>query len=613
MVSRGIRTHTCGELREEHVGEQVRLSGWVHAHRDKGALVFVDLRDRYGITQVAFDETVPDALREAAAALRSECVVSVAGTVRARPEGMVNAERPSGAVEVLASGLEVLGPSRTPPFPVDGPPASDELRMRYRYVDLRRPQVLSALAWRHRVVLAIRNALSTMDFLEVETPILTKATPEGARDYLVPSRVHPGRFFALPQSPQIFKQILMVSGVDRYFQICKCFRDEDLRADRQPEFTQLDLEMSFVEEPQVREVVDRAVAAAVAAVRPDDVPGLPIPRISWSEAIERWGSDKPDRRFGLELADVSEVVRGSGFAVFSGAVDGGGRVRMLAVPGGAAFSRKEITGLEEVARAHGAKGLAWCRVGESDEHADTERSAGRVLEGGIAKFLSAEEQEGLVAAGGAQAGDLLLFVADRPLRSAQALGQVRLAVGRRLGQIEEGGLDFLWVDAFPMFESDEEGGPLTPAHHPFCQPAEEYEGQLEQDPERVMAHSYDLVLNGVELGSGSIRIHESRLQDRVFRALGLSEEVIRDRFGWIIDAFEYGAPPHAGFAIGLDRLVMILVGADSIREVIAFPKTAQATCLLTGAPSPVDEEQLAEAGVAVLAPDAGRRDAVAGR
>jgi aspartyl-tRNA synthetase len=591
MVSQGVRTHTCGELRAADVGQVISLSGWVNSCREMGeSLVFVDLRDRYGITQVAFDDSVSKDLREAAGRLKSESVIHVKGTVRARPDGQVNRDRDTGEVELLAESLEVLGAAKTPPFEMTADDVSDELRLQYRYLDLRRERPQKALVMRHGVLLALRNQLSELGFTEVETPIMTKATPEGARDYLVPSRVHQGKFYALPQSPQIFKQILMVAGIDKYFQICRCFRDEDLRADRQPEFTQLDLEMSFVDESHVVDVVSSAVAHAVASVRPGDEPELPLPTITWSEAMARFGSDKPDLRFGVELSDITEVVKDSGFGVFSGTVAKGGCVRMLAAPGGASFSRKQITGLEAVAKEYGAKGLAWFKVAE-----------GGTLEGGSSKFMSAEEAEAFLALTGAGAGDLLLAVADTFSTSAAALSAVRLEVGRRLDLIDESRLAFTWVMEFPMFERDDETGALSPAHHPFCMPAEEYEGQLEKDPASTPARAYDLVLNGVELGSGSVRIHDSDRQERVFEAIGLDEQEIADRFGFVLDCFRYGAPPHAGFAVGLDRLVMLLAGESSIREVIAFPKTATAACLMTGAPTEIAADQLAEAGVKVVA------------
>ncbi len=595
MVSQGLRTHTCGELRAEHAGQDVTLSGWVASRRDMGALVFLDLRDRYGIMQVSFDESVPEELRVAAGRLKPESVISVTGKVRARPDGMVNADRPTGAVELLATSFELLSSAATPPFEVDAQQAvNDELRLQYRYLDLRNHHRQRALEMRHSIFLAIRNRLDREGFWEIETPMLTKATPEGARDYLVPSRVHPGEFFALPQSPQIFKQLLMVAGTDRYFQIVKCFRDEDLRADRQPEFTQLDMEMSFVDEAIVHDVIAETVADAVAAVRNGVRPQPPFPVITWRESMLRYGSDKPDTRFAVELADVTELVAGSEFGVFSGTASTGGRVRMLAAPGGASFSRKEISGLEGVAKEQGAKGLAWAKVtAVGDDGAVT-------LEGGCSKFLGAEEGAALVKATGAEEGDVLLAVADSYAKSAQALGAVRVAVGRKLGLIDDDKLNFLWVVDFPMFDQDEETGALSPAHHPFCTPKEDYPGQLEKEPATVLARSYDLVLNGYELGSGSVRIHDSDLQQRVFEAIGLPADEIKSRFGFVIEAFRYGTPPHAGFAVGLDRLVMILAGEESLREVIAFPKTATAACPLTGAPTTIPAAQLAEAGVAVL-------------
>ncbi|GJM20553.1 MAG: aspartate--tRNA(Asp/Asn) ligase [Planctomycetota bacterium] len=591
MSSQGIRTHNCGELRAEHVGKTVRLSGWVASPRDLGALVFLDLRDRYGITQVSFDESVPEELRKAAGMLKPESVIQVEGVVRARPDGQANADRSTGAIELLASSLELLGPCATPPFPIDADKVSDELRLTYRYLDLRRERPLAAMKLRHKLLLALRQGLDARDFLEIETPILTKATPEGARDYLVPSRVHPGKFFALPQSPQIFKQILMVSGMDKYFQIVKCFRDEDLRADRQPEFTQLDLELSFADEQVVQDLVSEVIADAVGAVRPEQKPQLPMPRMTWAESMQRFGNDKPDTRFAVELSDVTELVRESGFGVFANAVKAGGRVRVLAAPGGAAFSRKEITGLEAIAKDYGAKGLAWTKLAE-----------GGGVESGIGKFLSDAEVAGLIEATGAKPGDAFFFGADSFKVSAAALSAVRLEIARKLDLIDHAALNFLWITDFPMFDVDEESGALAPAHHPFCRPKEAYEGELEKDPGAVIARSYDLVLNGCELGSGSVRIHDTPTQQKVFEALGLSAEEIRLRFGFVLDCFKYGAPPHAGFAVGLDRLVMLLAGEDSIREVIAFPKTAQAADLMTGAPTSVDVEQIHEAGVQLLPP-----------
>ncbi|HZL98668.1 MAG TPA: aspartate--tRNA ligase, partial [Planctomycetota bacterium] len=584
MASQGLRSHTCGALRASDAGSAAALSGWVNSCRTMGeSLVFVDLRDKYGITQVAFDDSVDPALRQGAQGLKPESVIHVRGRVRRRPAGQANAERATGEVELLAESLEVLSAAATPPFELaaaDGAGVGDDLRLQYRYLDLRRSRLQRNLKLRHDLLLALRNQLSALGFTEVETPILTKATPEGARDYLVPSRVHPGKFYALPQSPQIFKQILMVAGLDRYFQICRCFRDEDLRADRQPEFTQLDVELSFVDQEQVIETISAAVSQAVGAVCAGRGPSLPFPVMTWAQALEQYGVDKPDLRFGLRLADVTEPLRHCGFGVFSKAAAAGGRVRALAVPeGGSRLSRKEIEQLEGVAREHGGKGLAWFKVAAAAGPGEPGVSAGTgaaALESGSSKFLSADEQRALCAATGAAPGDLILAVADSFKVSAAALGAVRVALGRKLGLLQAGELRFTWVIDFPMFERDEETGALSPAHHPFCMPREQYPGQLEQDPAALPARSYDLVLNGVELGSGSVRIHDSALQHRVFQAIGLPEAEIRERFGFVLDAFRYGAPPHAGFAVGLDRLVMILAGEESIREVIAFPKTATA-------------------------------------
>jgi len=594
MSTQGIRSHTCGDLRTGDIGRIVQLSGWVASHRDLGSLLFVDLRDRYGITQVSFDESVPEELLVAAQGLRTESVIHVEGLVRPRPDGQANTERATGEIEVLASSLEVLGPSKVTPFELDAERIGDELRLQYRYLDLRRPGPAAAMVMRHNVFRTLRQRLDEQGFLEIETPILTKATPEGARDYLVPSRVHQGSFYALPQSPQIFKQILMVAGMDKYFQIVRCFRDEDLRADRQPEFTQLDLEMSFADEDGVIDVVSDIVAVATETVHPGKAPNLPIPRMSWAEAMLRYGSDKPDTRFGIELADVSELLKDSGFGIFQGALSSGGCVRVLAAPGGGALSRKQISGYEAVAKEQGAKGLAWAKVVEG------EQGQAAVLTSGISKFLSEAEVAGLISASGAQLGDCLFFGADSFSRSAAALSAVRLALGRDLDLIDATRFNFLWIVDFPMFDKDDDTGALTPAHHPFCMPADGCEQALVDDPGSVLSRSYDLVLNGSELGSGSVRIHDTETQRRVFQAIGLPDEEIDARFGFVLDAFSYGAPPHAGFAIGLDRLIMIFAGEESIREVIAFPKTAQAACLMTGAPTRLPAEQVAEAGVAVL-------------
>jgi aspartyl-tRNA synthetase len=582
-----MRTHTCGELRPADNGRSVVLCGWVNRRRDHGALTFVDLRDRYGLTQVVIDSDNPQLL-ERARELRSECVVRVQGTVRPRPADMVNPDMPTGGVEVTCAAVEILTTARTTPFPIDSDmePAED-LKFRYRYLELRRPALQRALALRHRTILAARQYLDGHGFLEIETPLLIKTTPEGARDYVVPSRLHPGKFYALPQSPQIYKQILMVAGFDRYFQIARCLRDEDLRADRQPEFTQIDLEMSFVGEEDVFAVTEGLVVAMCeAAALP--LPDLPLRRFTYDEALDRFGSDKPDTRFPLELADGSDLLRGSSFNAFRTVLEQGGRVRVLGAPGGARLSRKEIEALTEVATRAGAKGLAWCKL-EAD---------GSVA-GGIAKFLTPDEVAALRQRTGAGPGDALLFVADERTRSAVALGAVRSCLPELLGIPREPGLHFCWVHRFALFEPGETSTGWSPAHHMFTMPEPQYVATLEQDPASVRAQLYDLVCNGVELGSGSVRIHAPELQRRVMRLVGLTEEEIDSKFGFLLQAFEYGAPPHGGIALGVDRLVMLLAGGTSLRDVIAFPKTARATSPMDGAPSSITPEQLRELSLAL--------------
>jgi aspartyl-tRNA synthetase len=586
-----MRTRTCGELRAEHAGSEAVLCGWVNRRRDHGALTFLDLRDRYGITQVVVDASGGAAMA-AVRELRSEYVVRVRGTVRRRPPEMVNAALATGAVEVVAAEIDLLNAARTPPFPIDSDvEPSEELKFRYRYLELRRPALQRAMALRHRAVLAARRYLDDCGFLEIETPLLIKTTPEGARDYVVPSRLHPGRFYALPQSPQIYKQILMVAGFDRYFQVARCLRDEDLRADRQPEFTQIDLEMSFVGEEDVFAVTEGIVAAMCeAAGRPR--PALPLPRFTYDDALARFGSDKPDLRFGIELHDVSQDLAGTAFNAFRDVLGRGGRVRALAAPGGARLSRKDVDELAAVATKAGAKGLAWCRV-EAD---------GSVA-GGIAKHLSAEEVQRLRRRTGAGRGDAFLFVAGAPLGSALALGAVRLALPARLGIAVAAGLHFCWVHRFALFErsADSPTG-WAPAHHMFTMPEADSRDRIESDPESVRATLYDLVCNGVELGSGSVRIHQPELQRRVMRQVGLGDAEIDAKFGFLLQAFEYGAPPHGGIALGVDRFVMLLAGGASLRDVIAFPKTQRATSPMDGAPSPVDPGQLRELGLDLIAP-----------
>jgi aspartyl-tRNA synthetase len=587
------RTHTCGALRAADSGSAVILCGWVNRRRDHGGLTFIDLRDRYGLTQVVIDATNP-ATQAAARELRSEYVVAVRGTVRTRPADMQNDELPTGAIEVLAEAIQVLNAAKTTPFPIDSDvEVTEELKFRYRYLELRRPGLQRSMALRHRAVLAVRRYLDSRQFLEIETPLLIKTTPEGARDYVVPSRLHPGKFYALPQSPQIYKQILMVSGFDRYFQVARCLRDEDLRADRQPEFTQIDLEMSFVGEEDVFEVTEGMVTAMCEAAELP-APALPLRRFTYDEAIERYGSDKPDIRFGLELVDVSDIFAPSTeFNAFKGALQTGGRIRLLRAPGGARLSRKDIDTLTETAQRAGAKGLAWCKL-EADGSAA----------GGIAKFLQPAELEALRARTEAVPGDAWLFVADEPMRSALALGAVRLQLPERLGLEVSAGLHFCWVHRFALFEPGETSTGWSPAHHMFTMPEARWIDQLEADPGAVRAQLYDLVCNGVELGSGSIRIHRPELQRRVMRLVGLTDAEIDNKFGFLLQAFEYGAPPHGGIALGVDRFVMLLAGGSSLRDVIAFPKTQRATSPMDGAPSAVSAQQLQELSLSLDLPRA---------
>ena len=575
------RTHTCGELRAEHVGASVTLNGWIHARRDHGGIYFVDLRDRYGITQVVLGENVADAVK-----LNAEDVVSVAGKVVARGGGNVNAERPTGAIEVHVDHLELLSKSAIPPFEVaGGDEPAVEVRLRHRYIDLRRAPMQRNLLHRARFISVLRRAFEDQGFVDVETPILTKATPEGARDYLVPSRVHPGSFYALPQSPQIFKQLLMVAGFDRYYQVAKCFRDEDLRADRQPDFTQLDLEMSFVEEEDVFRVWEHALGAVFREVLGVELPAA-FPRLTHAEALERYGSDKPDTRFELHLVDVGAWAATSEFQVFRGALERCGRVMGIVLPARSAdLSRKQIEALGSHVAELGAKGLAWWKA---DPAGGT---------GPLARFCAGERARGLMDALGASSGDLCLFVADQERIVLRALGGLRVKLGRELGLVREG-WNLLWVTSFPMFERDEESGRWTSSHHPFTAPRDWTLGGI-TDPdddrlESLESRAYDLVLNGWELGSGSIRIHRQDVQELVFRVLGIGPEEQAQKFGFLLEALTYGAPPHGGFALGIDRVVALTLGLDNIRDVIAFPKTTSAQDLMCGAPSRVRAEQLAE-------------------
>jgi len=577
------RTHTSGQLTAADAGAAVRLAGWVDSARDHGGVIFIDLRDRYGRTQCVFNPASSPDAHALAEGLGSQDVLAVAGTVRPRPEEAVNPRIATGAIEVHVDSAEVLAESDTPPFEIsDDVEVGEDVRLRHRYVDLRRPAMQRNLLARARIVRTMRRTLEEDGFVEVETPLLTKSTPEGARDFLVPSRASPGRFYALPQSPQLFKQILMIAGYDRYYQIARCLRDEDLRADRQPEFTQLDLEMAFVAEDDVMAATERVVAAVIRDLLGAEVE-VPLPRLSYAEAMRDYGTDKPDRRFEMRLKDVSDLARASEFRVFSGAVESGGEVRGLAVPGaGAQFTRKEIDDLAPFAADFGAKGVAWLKCGAEG------------LTGPIAKFFSGEQLAQLREKMGADEGDLLLFVADAPAVVAASLGALRLHLGRRLGLIPEDEIDLCWITEFPLLEWDPETQRHYSMHHPFTSPLPEDLDRLESDPGSVRARAYDLVLNGVELGGGSIRIHRPPAQERVFRLLGIGEAEARQTFGFLLDALRFGAPPHGGIALGLDRFVRLMIGAGSIRETIAFPKTQRAQCLMTGAPGPVDERQLAD-------------------
>ena len=584
------RTHRCGELSAANVGETVTVMGWVAKQRNKGGIIFVDLRDRSGILQIIFEEgDVGEEGFAKAGRLRSEFVAAVVGRVERRA-GAVNENLATGEIEVRAQSVRILSEALTPPFPIEeDSKTKEELRLKYRYLDLRRPDLQKKIMLRSRITMAIREFMTKEGFLEIETPMLTKSTPEGARDYLVPSRVHQGMFYALPQSPQIFKQLLMCSGYDRYFQIARCFRDEDLRADRQPEFTQVDMELSFVDVDDVIEVNEKLIKYICKEAIGLDVQ-LPIRRMPWIEAMNRFGSDKPDTRFGLELQDVSEVVKGCGFGVFTSALEAGGSVRGINVKGQAGMPRKKIDALVEFARGYGAKGLAYLSVQPDGTYKSS-----------FAKFMTEEELNALVAAMEGEKGDLLLFAADKNSVVYNVLGGLRLELGKQLGLIDENRFDFLWVTEFPLFEWSEEENRYVAMHHPFTMPVEEDLDMLEIEPGKVRAKAYDIVLNGTELGGGSVRISDENIQERMFTALGFSKESAHERFGFLLDAFKYGVPPHAGLAYGLDRLVMLLTGAESIREVIAFPKVKDASCLMTEAPNVVDEKQLEELGIAIVA------------
>lgn len=577
------RTHRCGELSIANVGETVTVMGWVQKQRNKGGIIFVDLRDRAGLLQIIFEESECGSENfEKAEKLRSEFVVAVVGKVEKRA-GAVNENLATGEIEVRADKVRILSEAETPPFPIEAESKTkEELRLKYRYLDLRRPDLQKNLILRSKITTTIRTFLSQQGFLEIETPILNKSTPEGARDYLVPSRVHPGTFYALPQSPQIFKQLLMCSGYDRYFQIAKCFRDEDLRADRQPEFTQVDMEMSFVDVDDVIDATEKMVQAVCKEAIGLEVT-LPIPRMTWQEAMNRFGSDKPDTRFGMELTDVSDVVAGCDFGVFTSALEAGGSVKGINVKGQASMPRKKIDALVQFAKGYGAKGLAYLSIQEDGSYKSS-----------FAKFMKEEELKALAEAMGGKAGDLLLFAADKNTIVWSVLGALRCEIAKELGIIDNNKFNFLWVTEFPLLEWSEEEERYVAMHHPFTMPMEEDLELLDTDPGKVRAKAYDIVLNGVELGGGSVRIFQNSVQEKMFEVLGFTKEQAYERFGFLLNAFKYGVPPHAGLAIGLDRFVMLLVKADNIREVIAFPKIKDASCLMTNAPDIVDAAQLEE-------------------
>lgn len=588
------RTHRCTEVSNKNIGEIVTVMGWVQKRRNLGSLIFVDLRDRSGLFQLVFDEN--DIGSEGfvkAGELRSEFVIAATGKVEAR-SGAVNENLATGDIELRVTGLRILSESQTPPFPIEENSATkEELRLKYRFLDLRRPDIQRNLMTKSKVAMLARNFMAEEGFLEIETPMLTKSTPEGARDYLVPSRIHPGSFYALPQSPQLFKQLLMCSGYDRYFQIARCFRDEDLRADRQPEFTQMDMELSFVDIDDVIDVNERLLAKLFKEICGVEV-SLPIQRMSYAEAMDRFGSDKPDLRFGMELTNVSETVKGCGFGVFTGALENGGSVRGLNVKGQGQMPRKKIDALVEFAKGFGAKGLAYMALQPDGS-----------VKSSFAKFMTEEEIKALVRAMDGQPGDLLVFAADKDKVVFDVLGNLRLELAKNLGLLEGNHeFRFVWITEFPLLEYSEEQGRFVAMHHPFTMPMEEDLHLIETDPGAVRAKAYDIVLNGCEIGGGSVRIHQSDVQEQMFKALGFTKEQAHSQFGFLLNAFQYGVPPHAGLAYGLDRLVMLMTGADNIREVIAFPKVKDASCLMTEAPGIVDQKQLDELGIAVVAQEA---------
>ena len=586
------RTHRCGELSAVNVGETVTIMGWVQKNRNKGGLVFTDVRDRSGIIQVVCEEgTTEPALIEKAASLRSEYVVAIVGKV-ARRSGAVNDKIATGEIEVIPSELRILSEAMTPPFPIEeNSKTKEEIRLKYRYLDLRRPDLQRNLKMKSQVMTLTRQYFAEEGFLEVETPMLGKTTPEGARDYLVPSRVHPGSFYGLPQSPQLYKQLLMCSGVDRYIQIARCFRDEDLRADRQPEFTQIDMELSFVDVDDVIDVNERYLKKLFREVLDVEVQ-LPIQRMTWQEAMDRFGSDKPDLRFGMELTDVSEVVKDCGFGVFTAALENGGSVRGINAKGQGGMPRKKIDKLTAFVKDYGAKGLAYVAIQEDG-----------TVKSSFAKFMTEEQMQALIAAMNGEAGDLLLFAADKNKVVWDSLGALRIELAKQLELLDKNEYRFVWITEFPLLEWSEEQNRFVAMHHPFTMPMEEDLQYIESDPGRVRAKAYDIVLNGTEMGGGSVRIHQADIQEKMFEVLGFTKEKAQEQFGFLLDAFKYGVPPHAGLAYGMDRMVMLMVGADSIRDVIAFPKVKDASCLMMEAPSQVDPKQLEDLSIGVVESD----------
>lgn len=582
------RTHRCGELSASQAGQTVTIMGWVQKNRNKGGLVFVDVRDRSGVIQVVFEEGKADAaLLEKAAKLRAEYVVAITGRVEMR-SGAVNENLATGEIEIIPESLRILSESETPPFPIEeNSKTKEEVRLKYRYLDLRRPDLQRNLRMKSHVMTLTRQFFAGEGFLEVETPMLGKTTPEGARDYLVPSRVHPGCFYGLPQSPQLYKQLLMCSGMDRYIQIARCFRDEDLRADRQPEFTQIDMELSFVDVDDVIEVNERYLKRLFQEVLGIEVK-LPIQRMTWQEAMDRFGSDKPDLRFGMELTDVSDVVKDCGFGVFTGALENGGSVRGINAKGQGGMPRKKIDKLTAFVKDYGAKGLAYIAIQEDGS-----------VKSSFAKFLSEEQMSALVKAMDGEPGDLLLFAADKNKVVWDSLGALRVELAKQLELLDKNEYRFVWITEFPLLEWSEEQGRFVAMHHPFTMPMEEDLALIDSDPGKVRAKAYDIVLNGNEIGGGSVRIHQNDIQEKMFEVLGFTREQAYSQFGFLLDAFKYGVPPHAGLAYGLDRLVMLMAGEDSIRDVIAFPKVKDASCLMTEAPTPADEKQLEELGLSV--------------